>query len=1631
MSTERFVVVALPHSSAAGAEWHVTAFITPKIDTADPQAVLSQFPLFLDWAHRIDEQGEFTIWDQDGPMDTVRIDSGVDAGVWSAAFPPHTPVRANTVPDWSNRNKVTYNAGMTAMVAKALHLQTAFLSPDSPPAPSEHLLGPAFRRLGESGALAVPGRVRESTGGVDAPMSIREFSEGRLRELLDDPGAGVERLRGFMTTPGTTPDAGAAVPWAVAALTTMHTAARFFEPASPPDTRGEPPDKRTTPPPRLAEVAGEFHKRVAAAGDHPGLLRALRLSVRLKGDPARLARARTLAVELSIGGDLTLGSFPRSMVAHPGRGTMVVATRQGDDTSVDGAVTLGESPYLVMDVDPDGSALKDYNYLLGFVRTIASEQNGDDVTAATPAMRAPGLIVTRAGRSDAAHAALTGQKALEGQLTSPVRANDSAVAPLFADQVTKGLRIEVWDDAVKKWASLHSRISTVKVDGFPTAVADEVPNEGYLQGTAASERPPRGPDGEPEAQPAPDADIHIHETVFGWEGWSLSAPRPGKTIVDASVPDPNTPTGFRQTETAVDDPAALDPRTPPHPFRVTHRAAAGTLPRLRYGRAYSFRAWAVDLAGEVRTHTLNPQPLPPVAIEAAVNRPAVTRPLARRRAVNSLLAAEGVADLQRAVRLAARSRLRVSRRAGSGAVPVEDLPDDIREAVVAAIGAGALTVRSGVGVLRRPRLSEAAWEALSQSTAPMDLTGVRVDVRDQIDLLASHAVAVGAASVGAAVRPGALAQALRTVTSPFPFLRWHPVPPPAIVAYARFTEGESLRTIVVRSGVGVDQVTGEPVVLEGEAFFVDVESRHPGFVAAHGLRDAGRRHVAPPRIAQGDVELHGLFDKALTAPGVDRDTAREQVLAWSLREDGSFFSKTVVDLSAPLSAGLDQLDIALVADPGADPATLRTLDEVQPGPPPAQGNAPGPGQYVVHTNEKLRLPYLPDPVAAGLSLTFVDAGFTIPIPFPHRSEGLTVQYPGDWPEKQPLFVRLESGPASADLVDHTLTITLPPGERVKVVFSSSLDPAYLDHLAMWSMVSTSALATLDLKDEVVDGRLWSLTPGEGVVFVNATPRPVERPVLIDDPFVDRFLGSSLATLHATFTAHGASTEHLTIEAAWVDDVDDLADPTGPGLAPGRAVVLTEPLVSWEKIVPFGIEPHDFEVAELGRIRSHSGEHAMPDTKHRLVTYRLRAQTRYAEYFAPELFQVPMIPSAVPGDPATPATLPDTGIAPDGSDAAIDDGQSLVGRPFTVHVPNTSVPALPLVVSTLPLLRWFREGEPDQPAARRHIRRGGIRIYLERPWFDTGSGELLAVLLNPAGETAAQDAPEWHSQWGADPIWDGTPVARRSISVAQLDHSLRWQGDDDRPARPGRPIGDPMPLNLPAPPKPSATLGPNPASPVRRVLAAGYRPQFNADRGLWYVDVAFDADAIFWPFVRLAVARFQPHSVTGAHLSQPVQLDFAQLVPNRTCSVSRTDERTIRVAVGGDVLLRGLAGRRAEDGGPDRTDAERFAADRRLIVKLQFRADPDDGDLAWETKVERELPLRDLDLTHGRFVCEGELSADGDIALRTPQDEDDKASWRVLVEEWESFPADPASGRPDSPRRLTIEQRIVFADEFFL
>ncbi len=588
---------------------------------------------------------------------------------------------------------------------------------------------------------------------------------------------------------------------------------------------------------------------------------------------------------------------------------------------------------------------------------------------------------------------------------------------------------------------------------------------------------------------------------------------------------------------------------------------------------------------------------------------------------------------------------------------------------------------------------------------------------------------------------------------------------------------------------------------------------------------------------------------------------------------------------------------------------------------------------------------------------------------------------------------------SGEVDEHVLHVALPAGDVQRFRLASSLARADLDLFGPWRSLPAVIRSNDDVAEAAADGWLWALTPFEEVTLVHAVPRPLEAPRPTTMIALRPAEGSTDTYLLGAVDVHGPSTEMITAEARWVDPNDDLSLPA-PDERATQAIAFTSPIRESEDLAVLFGGAADFQltVPGAGPVWFHSAIQRLGDTRHHTIHYRFRASTRFREYFDPETL------------------APPTGNGPPAPGEPVDDGQSVVGQEIALSVPSSARPAAPVVHSVLPLFRWEAGTEPEQPVATRRRRRAGVRIYLERPWYSSGEGELLGVLLAPGGDDT-QPARHPVSQWGADPVWVSAPVTPRAMFL-QLDNLLRVFGLDDRP-------GDALPVVPPA----TLPLAAVPGSPPVTVL--GYRPQYSVDRGMWYVDVAIDPGSTFWPFVRLAVVRYQPDSIAGCHLSAPVQCDFVQLTPERNASVSRTDVRHVRVVVSGPIGVREPPPGRGRTTVAPPPGIEEYAAwvrmHRTLVARLQ-RLDPAlPTDLGWETVTASELTVRGF----GRNIFEaawiGELEAPEDLPLRTPGE---NAEWRVTVEEWERLPGDPEDlAVPDGPP--VWEQRLIYADEILL
>lgn len=208
-----------------------------------------------------------------------------------------------------------------------------------------------------------------------------------------------------------------------------------------------------------------------------------------------------------------------------------------------------------------------------------------------------------------------------------------------------------------------------------------------------------------------------------------------------------------------------------------------------------------------------------------------------------------------------------------------------------------------------------------------------------------------------------------------------------------------------------------------------------------------------------------------------------------------------------------------------------------------------------------------------------------------------------------------------------------------------------------------------------------------------------------------------------------------------------------------------------------------------------------------------------------------------------------------------------------------------------------------------------------------------------------------------------------------------------------------------------------------VTVVGHPVSYSAERDMWFADIDIDPGEAAWPFVRLALTRFQPWSIRDAELSPVTLVDFVHVLNDRTASITRPDDVTVGVSVSGIA---------------DRISAP-FILAPNSIVDAQWPGELRRGARAW---VERRGPLvTDLDWTRVTdrvelpVVDEDEVARVWSGSIRLPEsitatlpttDPDAGDSrYRVVVAEWESLPYDNPFGDG------TAVERYVYLDRFGL
>jgi hypothetical protein len=356
-----------------------------------------------------------------------------------------------------------------------------------------------------------------------------------------------------------------------------------------------------------------------------------------------------------------------------------------------------------------------------------------------------------------------------------------------------------------------------------------------------------------------------------------------------------------------------------------------------------------------------------------------------------------------------------------------------------------------------------------------------------------------------------------------------------------------------------------------------------------------------------------------------------------------------------------------------------------------------------------------------------------------------------------------------------------------------------------------------------------------------------------------------------------------------------------------------------------------------------------DTKHREVRYSMVATSRYREYFPPSI----------------------TSNADNVTSKSIE---------VPVTVPATARPPAPSVLYAVPSFKWVDNGKT-------RTRTGAIRVYCDRGWYASGEGERLAIILDPAIKSQTANLSQVVTAWGQDPIWSPTSAPLSPLTVADVVVS------NAKDRVPG-----------------VVALA---ESPDLKVAVVTFAPNFNMERQLWYFDIELNTRGAYFPFVRLALARFQPATVGDLRLSRVVRTDFAQVSAARTASIVAAS------ATQASVTLVGPARPNIPNATPSQVASGHYAT-----AEVQTSATGGADPLEWITFGSPALlaPAATSDFT---------LNFQGQVALPTLPS---GTKARVLLKEYELYQTDAQAGvwSLTTPVQLggntvPAQRRLVYAD----
>ncbi|MGA5760695.1 hypothetical protein [Nonomuraea bangladeshensis] len=1436
------VWIALPNGFGESGQARLSVFVSPRLDPGE-EGILAPFD-FLDWPSLITSGTLQFGLGIGGAVINTEITGRPESRLWASLFGSETFVRPY-VPDATSQVFGSYPAAHMHDLVKAGYQEVAV---DSPlPAAAQVGVPEKF-----AGILPLFGPIAQGTDtgltGLPNP-DLRVFLADRLlaAEPAEDFQARLDQLVDLAQDEAARSAVGEAAPPFVPLVPSTREIANTFaqfvlfhrQPAGTAVSTLAAPDTRL-----------DFHQRVSALAQHPALLRLLGLVIDLDVDPADIPAASggspgVLRVIPRFAGPTRLPATPltpgTAYVMETGRVFAAAPGPSGGGSNeiVSGLLNLSlptapgsaDSRYRIIQVDVDGAGLRTLDLL---ARTARSETG--DVRFTPSPLRSCGLSVARHDAARDLHEALS-----LGRAKMAAAAREATT--LFQEDLLRGYRVDIGDPASGRWLSLHERDGAYR---FSDGDRRELSDEGWVESSFVQPNPPE--DGPGRTSPDPDRPNYLGESLFVWQGWSMSARRPGQAM-------PEPPAG-----------APAQPTQPPG-VEVEFTPAEQSLPRLRFGHRYQVRARTVDLAG------------------------------------------------------------------------------------------------NGVSLKEADRL--------------------------MADL-------------------GTAAPVLPRSGEEFRFLRFEVVPSPVVVSRTRTQEGESPDRIVLRSD---HDVTPEVYTI-----------RQPKY------RLAAERHIAPPPTWHWLAETHGLLDASIgTGRNHERFYRLAARGDHELPEKAVFAgpSMPVTYLPDPLAAGASLWNLPGVPEGSVGRIVGSVLDfTALPLPQERRGDTrsvvlidfgrgsawPDLASFRLRLAEGSQAPEW-DRTDRVLTV-FLPKGQTRNVRLSSHLAGepaLELLGIWDW-TKEELRGRVERSLLTEEIRQAReaelrllsllgLSRMITPCRELTLVHAVQRPagpPPVLDftparvggttfaftrgrvqvHGASTGSVELAARWTEQPGETDVHSPVFSAPvqrgSGQAAPPPSGAPGPVPAASYPEEGDVVEFPGPAVESVgqdvNAAVKGLQEAIDRLTgaVEGVHVP-VEELARtaregigmerPVTPGPAHWRILAETAATVKGaaDSIIdmietfdpheaPPGVEPPQNLVSqceEVGRaairlqvtadrstalLQRFQGRHEFGDTKYRRVHYQAVAATRFGECF--------------------------------GEGLELTRESNVV----TVDMPSSMWPAPPQVSAIVPAFAWTRTSDGT---TRGSLRRGALRVYLAPPWYATGNGEQLGVLV--AGSAQAAQFLMGTSEvtrMGRDPLW-------RSSRIPQM----------------------PTPSDF----RNAAVVNPQGADPRFAPLLLVF--DVERDRsGRCYCDIELSPGGSYYPFVQLVLVRYQAHSLPGLTSSAPVLADFAQLAPDRAVSLVKGVDGRYALTVSGVAPIHAELG-----------------TGNRIRVTAQERLPGTIGDVGWLPASGQVTVTPDPAAPAAPMLWSGTVTApEGPMPNR----------FRLLIEEMETHRALSAGGEEFLSERVIFVETIL-------